>query len=92
MNTTLHIPIDANVRKKLDEKAKRLGFDSVQAYIRVWAKADVEDRIISFGDSWEQPTDAAVARINIDAEDALNGLNLSESFCTVEDFMKSLRV
>ena len=38
--TTLHIPMDQTVRKLLEAKAKRFGFDSVQAYIRVWAKAE----------------------------------------------------
>lgn len=91
MTTTLHIPIDTDVRKKLDIKAKNLGFDSTQALIRVWAKAVVDGRTLNFGDDWGEPSDAAAARINKDAEEALRGVNVSESFHNVEDFMKALK-
>ena len=47
-NTTLHIPMDKTIRDNLEAKAKKLGFDSAQAYIRVWAKAEAEGRTLSF--------------------------------------------
>lgn len=90
--TTLHIPIDKTVRAKLEAKAKRLGFDSAQAYIRVWAKAEAENRIINFDDDdWGEPSAAAVRRLNGAAEDAKRGINVSGPYHSVEDFMKDLR-
>jgi len=89
--TTLHIPIDITVRKQLEIRAKELGFDSVQAYIRVWAKAEAEGRTLNFGDSWGEPSDEAAKLLNKAAQDAHNGVDLSEPFNTVEEFMKDLR-
>jgi hypothetical protein len=91
--TTLHIPIDSSVRKGLESKAKSLGFDSAQAYIRVWAKAEAEGRKLDFGDNqWGEPSDAAARRLNKLANEAHLGINVSESYDTVEDFMKDLKV
>jgi antitoxin component of RelBE/YafQ-DinJ toxin-antitoxin module len=79
--TTLHIPIDKNVRDKLEAKAKHLGFDSVQAYIRVWAKAEADNRVLSFDeDDWGEPSDAATKRLNKAAKDAKKGVNVSKPF------------
>lgn len=90
--TTLHIPIDKDVREKLDAKAKRLGFDSVQAYIRVWAKAEAENRVLNFGDdAWGEPSDAAAKRLNGASEDAKKGKNVTGPYHNVDDFMKDLR-
>ena len=90
--TTLHIPIDKDVREKLDAKAKRLGFDSAQAYIRVWAKAEAENRILSFGlDEWGEPSEAAQKRLNKATDDAKKGINVSGPYNSIEDFMKDLR-
>lgn len=44
----LQIPIDKKVRDALTARAKSLGFDSLQAYIRVWAKAETEGRQLNF--------------------------------------------
>src|SRR4051795_3011329 len=63
-NVTLHIPLETAVRDKLTSKAKSLGFDSVQAYIRVWAKAEADGRELDFGDPWGQPTPEAAERLN----------------------------
>jgi len=89
--TTLHIPMDKSIRTKLEAKAKRLGFDSAQAYIRVWAKAEAEDRILSFDDDeWGEPSQAAVKRLNKAAEEAKQGKNVSEPFFSVEEMMAHL--
>ena len=51
---TIQIPIEEEMRDALRRKAHCLGFDSVQAYIRFWAKAEVEGRKIEVDDSgWE---------------------------------------
>ncbi len=89
--TTLHIPMDKTIREKLETKAKRLGFDSAQAYIRVWAKAEAENRILSFDDDdWGEPSAAAAKRLNKAAEDAKQGKNVSRPFYTVEEMMAHL--
>lgn len=82
--------MDEGVRKGLEIRARELGFDSAQAYIRVWAKAQAERRSIDFGDYWGEPSDTAAARINKAAEEAKKGINVSEPFYTVEEMMAHL--
>ena len=48
MTTKLQIPIDKKVRDGLERRARSLGFDSAQAYIRVWAKAEADGRKLDF--------------------------------------------
>jgi hypothetical protein len=48
MTTKLQIPIDQDVRDGLERRARNLGFDSAQAYIRVWAKAEADGRKLDF--------------------------------------------
>lgn len=93
MNTQvkIQVPIDKTIRDGLEKRATALGFDSIQAYIRVWAKAEVDGRELNFGDDWGQASDEAAARINKSAEDAKNGIDVSEPFETVEDFMNGLK-
>lgn len=89
--TTLHIPMDKTIRAKLEAKARSLGFDSAQAYIRVWAKAEADNRILSFDDDdWGEPDPAAVQRLNKAATEAKQGKNVSEPFYTVEEMMTHL--
>lgn len=89
--TTLHIPMDKTVRAKLEAKAKRLGFDSAQAYIRVWAKAEAENRILNFDDDdWSEPSAAAVKRLDKAAEDAKKGIDVSEPFSDTKTALKYL--
>ena len=40
--------MDKEVRDGLEKRAKSLGFDSAQAFIRVWAKAEAEGRKLDF--------------------------------------------
>lgn len=46
--TKLQVPMEQTVRDSLERRAHRLGFDSAQAYIRVWAKAEAEGRKLDF--------------------------------------------
>lgn len=63
--STIHVPLDATVRKQLTVKAKMLGFDSSQAYLRVIIKAAVDGRRINLDlDDWGEPSAEAVARLN----------------------------
>jgi hypothetical protein len=48
MTTKLQVPIDPEVRAGLERRARSLGFDSAQAYIRVWAKAEADGRTLDF--------------------------------------------
>ena len=90
-NVTLHIPMDKSVRAQLDAKAKRLGFDSAQAYIRVWAKAEAEGRNIDYGiDDWGEPSPAAVKRLNKTTDEALRGVNTSGPFKTAQEALDHL--
>jgi len=90
-STTLHIPMDTTVRTQLEAKAKRLGFDSAQAYIRVWAKAEAEGRNIDYGiDDWGEPSPAAVKRLNKATDEALRGKNISEPFLTAQNALDHL--
>ncbi len=90
-NVTLHIPMDKNVRAQLEAKAKGLGFDSVQAYIRVWAKAEAEGRSIDYGiDDWGKPGDEAVKRLNRATDEALRGKNISGPFLNTQEALDHL--
>ena len=89
--STIHVPIEPTIRKKFTAKAKQLGFDSAQAYLRVIIKATVDGRRINLDlDNWGEPSDAAAARLNKASEEAKKGVNLAGPFKTVDEFMKDL--
>lgn len=90
--TKLQVPIDKDTRDKLEKRAEALGFDSVQAYIRVWAKAEVDNRAIDFGDSWGEPSDKAADRLNRWAKEARRDSDAGKlkTYTTVDEFMKDL--
>lgn len=46
----LQVPMDKDVRDGLEKRAKDLGFDSAQAYIRFWAKAQTDGRSYYLGE------------------------------------------
>ena len=86
--------MDKDVRDALEAKARSLGFDSAQAYIRVWAKAQAEGRTVNFDeDSWGEPSDEAAARLNRWAEEAESDHKAGKlkPYTSVEEFMKDLR-
>lgn len=86
--------MNKDVRDKLEKRAKDLGFDSAQAYIRVWAKAEADGRRIDYGyDDWGQPSDEAAARLNKQAKEAIQDLKAGKlkTFGTAQEFMKDLR-
>ena len=89
----IQVPIDRDVRNKLEARATKLGFDSVQAFIRFWAKAEVEGRKVSFDeDDWGQPSSKAAVRLNglaLQAERDSKAGRL-KSYTNVDDFMKDL--
>ena len=82
-----------DVRDKLEARALSLGFDSAQAYIRFWAKAESDGRRVSYGeDDWGQPSAAAAARLNKAAEEAKRDLKAGKlkAYHTVDEFMADL--
>ena len=93
MNTIkLQIPIDKKVREGLEKRAKDLGFDSAQAYIRVWAKAEAEGRKLDF-----DSTDIVLGPVanerykNMVLEmDQEKQIDNTETFNNVKGFMKDL--
>lgn len=90
----IQVPIEKTLRDKLEVRATKLGFDSVQAYIRFWATAEADGRRVNFGeDSWGEPSDEAAARLNKASEEAKRDLKAGKlkSYTTVEEFMKDLR-
>ena len=93
MTTKLQVPIDKEIREGLELRARELGFDSAQAYIRFWAKSEVEGRKTDFG------TPSITLSPNADNryEKAIaNMAKLRKSgklkaYSTVEDFMEELK-
>lgn len=87
--------MDKTLRDRLEKRARQLGFDSTQAYIRVWATAEVEGRQIDFDeDDWGEPTPEATKRLNRLASEAEHDHKTGKlkSFTSVEDFMADLRL
>lgn len=90
----LQVPMDKDVLEGLKRRAEALGFDSAQALIRVWAKAEVDGRELSFGDDWGQPSPEAAARLNKAAEEAKRGIGVSRPFHTAKralDYLHNLK-
>lgn len=89
----IQLPIDKDVRDALAKRAEDLGFDSIQAYIRYWAKAEVDGRRVDHDvDDWGEPSPEAVARIEasiaeIEAERKAATL---KTFSNVEDALGHL--
>jgi len=92
MATKLQIPIDQDVREGLERRARSLGFDSAQAYIRVWAKAEADGRKLDFDGKAVVLSPEANARYEqmiAELDEERKAGNIKE-FTSVEDFMKDL--
>ena len=84
----LQVPIDKDVRDGLEKRAKHLGFDSAQAYIRFWAKAEVDGRPISFGEP--EIMTPKLERLLGEAEAQIARGEVSPRFDNAEDAIKYL--
>lgn len=85
--------MDKDLRIALEHRARTLGFDSAQAYIRVWAKAESEGRKLDFDSSaivLSPDADSRYKQIVADL-DAEKESGKIKSFHTVDEFMKDLR-
>ncbi|MGH7237061.1 MAG: hypothetical protein ACREGF_00815 [Candidatus Saccharimonadales bacterium] len=92
--STIHIPLDPIIRKQFTAKAKQLGFDSAQAYLRVIIKAAVDDRRIDLAvDDWGEPSPEAVKRLNKATEEAIAASKAGElpSFTDANSMMEYLQ-
>jgi len=92
MTIKLQIPIDRDVREGLERRARALGFDSAQAYIRVWAKAEADGRKLDFDGKAVVLSPEANARYEkmiaeLDEEKKAGDVKELHS---VEEFMKDL--
>lgn len=92
MNAKLQIPIDQDVREGLERRARSLGFDSAQAYIRVWAKAEADGRKLDFDGKTIALSPEANARYEqmvaeLEAEKSSGKI---QKFLSVDEFMKDL--
>ncbi len=90
----LQIPIEASVRDGLAKRADQLGFDSIQAFIRFWAKAEIDGRQVDYGDDpWGQPSPEAAARLNRWADEGVADSNAGKlkSYTSVDEMMEHLR-
>lgn len=68
----VQVPMSKDLRDRLAARAAYLGFDSVQAFFRFMAKAEVDERKVDFDvDDWGEPTPEAAARLNAIADQAL---------------------
>lgn len=92
MTTKLQIPIDQEVREGLERRARSLGFDSAQAYIRVWAKAEADGRKLDFDGKAVILSPEANARYEkmIAELEAEKKAGQVKEFTSVDDFMKDL--
>lgn len=92
MITKLQIPIDQDVRERLERRARSLGFDSAQAYIRVWAKAEADGRKLDFDGNavvLSSEANARYERIIAEFESEKKDGKIQE-FTSVDEFMKDL--
>jgi antitoxin component of RelBE/YafQ-DinJ toxin-antitoxin module len=88
----LQIPIDKDIREGLERRARSLGFDSAQAYIRVWAKAEADGRKLDFDGKAVVLSPEANKRYEkmiaeLEAEKRYGKL---KTYTTVDEFMKDL--
>ena len=92
MTTKLQIPIEQDVRDGLERRARSLGFDSAQAYIRVWAKAEADGRKLDFdGKAVVLSPEASARYRQMVAElETEKKAGKAKEFTSVDDFMKDL--
>jgi len=87
----LQVPIDKDVRDKWERYAHRNGFDSLQAYIRFIAKADVDGRRINLDEPVKLSPEAEARYAKEIAEHTeLRRHGKVKNFDKVDDLMQDL--
>lgn len=92
MNTVkLQVPIEKDVRDKWEGYARRNGFDSLQAYIRFLAKADIDGRRVNLEESVSL-SPAAEARYakEIDGYEAAHREGSTKNFQPIDELIDTL--
>lgn len=87
----LQVPIDKDIRDQWERYASRNGFDSLQAYIRFLAKADVDGRRVNFEESVQlsPEADARYAK-EIAEHEELRRKGKVKSYDNVNELMRDL--
>lgn len=87
----LQVPIDEDIRDQWEHFARNNGFDSLQAYIRFLAKADVDGRRVNLEESVRLSPEAEIRYAKEIAEDEeLRRQGKLKSYDNVDDFMRDL--
>lgn len=87
----LQVPLDKDVRDEWESFAYRNGFDSLQAYIRFMAKADIDGRRVNLEESVRLSPEAETRYAGQIAEhEELRRRGEVKSYDDVDDFIKDL--
>jgi hypothetical protein len=87
----LQVPLDKDVRDEWEGFARRNGFDSLQAYIRFIAKADIDGRRVNLEESVRLSSEAETRyTMQIAEHEELRRQGKVKSYGNVDDFMKGL--
>jgi hypothetical protein len=89
----IQVPMDKSLRDALAKRSKYLGFDSIQAFLRFLAKAEVDGRSVNFdSQEWPQPPQHVADRLHKELSEQiqLEKEGLSKSYHNVDDLIKDL--
>jgi len=87
----LQVPLDKDIRDQWENYAHRNGFDSLQAYIRFIAKADVDGRRVNLEESVKlSPQAEARYAKEIAEHEELRRQGKVKEYDSVDDLMRDL--
>ncbi len=87
----LQVPLDKEVRDQWESYAHRNGFDSLQAYIRFLAKADIDGRRVNLEESVRlSPEAEARYAKEIKEHEELRRQGKVKEYHSVDDLMQDL--
>lgn len=87
----LQVPLDKDIRDEWESYAHRNGFDSLQAYIRFIAKADVDGRRVNLEESVRlSPKAEARYAKEIAEHEELRRQGKVKGYDSVDDLMRDL--
>jgi hypothetical protein len=87
----LQVPLDKDIRDEWESYAHRNGFDSLQAYIRFIAKADVDGRRVNLEESVRlSPEAEARYAKEITQHEELRRQGKVKEYHSVDDLMRDL--
>jgi hypothetical protein len=87
----LQVPLDKDIRDEWESYAHRNGFDSLQAYIRFIAKADVDGRRVNLEESVRLSPEAEARYTKEIAEhEKLRRQGKVKEYHSVDDLMRDL--